>query len=158
MNLLDIISRKAIVPSLKARTKEDAIEELVDVLIDAKDLPSASRDEVVRAVMKRERLGSTGIGAGLAVPHVKQSPHVPKIMGAFGRVPEGIEFGAIDGEPVHLLFLLLSPQGDPSVHLEALKKLSSLTRQENFCKFLRAARGVDDIADTLAEVGEEPAG
>lgn len=154
MNLLDIISRKAIVSSLKARSKEAAIEELVNVLIEAKELPPSARTEVIRAVLKRERLGSTGIGAGLAVPHVKQSTHVPKIMGAFGRVPDGIEFGAIDGEPVHLLFLLLSPQGDPSVHLEALKSLSSLTRDENLCKFLRAARDVDEIIETLSEVGQ----
>jgi PTS system fructose-specific IIA component/PTS system nitrogen regulatory IIA component len=154
LNLLDIIPRKAVVASLKARTKEGAVEELVDVLIHAKELPSSARDEVIRAVMKRERLGSTGIGAGLAVPHVKQSPHVPKIMGAFGRAPEGIEFGAIDGEPVHLLFLLLSPQGDPSIHLQALKMLSGLTRDENICKFLRAANNVDEIVETLSEVGE----
>ena len=153
MTLPEIISRKAIVPSLKARTKEEAIEALVDVLIRAKDLPAPSRDEVIRAVLKRERLGSTGIGSGLAVPHVKQSPHVPKVMGAFGRVVDGIEFGAIDGEPVHLIFLLLSPEGDPSVHLEALKMLSNLTRDENFCKFLLAARGVEEILETLSEVG-----
>ena len=154
MTLLDIIPLEAILPSLKARTKESAVEELVDALIRAKKLPASSRDEVIRSVMKRERLGSTGIGSGLAVPHVKQSPHVPKIMGAFGRVEDGIEFGAIDGEPVHLLFLLLSPQGDPSIHLEALKLLSSLTRDENFCKFLRAAGGVDEIVEILSEVGE----
>lgn len=153
MKLLEIIPRDAILASLKAKTKEEAIEELVDALIQAKKLPTSSRDEVVRAVLKRERLGSTGIGSGLAVPHVKQSPHVPKIMGAFGRVIDGIEFGAIDGEPVHLLFLLLSPQGDPSVHLEVLKTLSSLTRDENFCKFLMAAEGLEEIVVTLAEIG-----
>lgn len=154
MNLLDFIPKKAILATLEARTKEGVIEELINVLIEAKALPASTKDEILRAVMKREMLGSTGIGTGLAVPHVKQHASVPKMVGAFGRAPDGIEFGAIDGEPVHLFFLLLSPQGDPTVHLEALKTLSSLTRDENFCKFLRAARGVDEIVETLAESGE----
>ena len=128
--------------------------ELVDVLVESKELPAANRDEVIRGVMKRERLGSTGIGAGLAMPHVKQSPDVPRMMGVFGRSEEGIEFDAVDGERVHLFFLLLSPPGDPGQHLEALKLLASLTRDENFRKFLRSAVGVDGIVETLAEVGE----
>lgn len=154
MNLLDFISRKSVVPSLTSRSKEDVISELVDVLIESKELPAAKRDAVIKGVMKRERLGSTGIGAGLAVPHVKQSPEVPRLMGAFGRSIDGVEFDAVDGEPVHLFFLLLSPPGDPSMHLEALKLLSGLTRDENFRKFLRSADGVDGIVETLAEVGE----
>ena len=154
MNLLDFIPKEAIIATLKARTKEEVVGELVDALIQSKKLPGANRDEVIRGVMKRERLGSTGIGAGLAVPHVKQSTHVPEMMGAFGRSPDGIEFGAVDGEPVHLFFLLLSPPGDPSQHLQALKLLSSLTRDENICKFLKAADGVDGIVETLAEVEE----
>ncbi len=154
MNLLDFISRKAVRPSLTSKSKEDVVAELVDVLVESKELPAANRDKVIRGVMKRERLGSTGIGAGLAMPHVKQSPDVPKMMGAFGRSEEGIDFDSVDGEPVHLFFLLLSPPGDPSRHLEALKLLSSLTRDDNFRKFLRSAEGVDGIVETLAEVGE----
>lgn len=156
MKLSDFISRGTIVDRLQATDKKTAMRELVENLRETHKSLNLKLDEVVNALMKRERLGSTGIGNGVAVPHAKLE-NIPTIFGAFGRSPEGIEFNAVDGEPVYLVFLVISPFDKADAHIQALQKIFQAVKRTNFCKFLRQAKGTKDITDLFREVDEESA-
>lgn len=150
--LLDFITAPVIALELEARDKEGAIQELFRLLVAADKLKQGDVGTLVDSVLERERLGSTGIGAGLAIPHVKASPLVDELVGAFGRSTRGIEWGASDGEPCHLFFLMVSPKEGVQVHLQILRKLATLGRSEHFCRFLRVAGTKDEVLATLQEV------
>ena len=119
MKFADFISKKSINPELSADTKEAAIGEMVEALVKNKAIPAGERDNIVAAIMKREELGSTGIGRGIAVPHTKH-PSVDKLVGTVAVSENGVDFNSLDGEQVHLLFLLVSPPDRPCDHLRAL--------------------------------------
>jgi mannitol/fructose-specific phosphotransferase system IIA component (Ntr-type) len=104
--------------------------------------------------MAREQLGSTGIGQGLAVPHAKHEK-VQDLVAAFGRSRKGIEFDSLDGEPVYLVFLLLSNKEASGLHLEALAYITKLLRDELFCRFLRDAANKDAVIELLREADEK---
>ena len=153
MKLAEFIPRKAIVPQLKARDKKAALKELAQVL---KGVPGGERlplSEVVDLLMAREKNGSTGIGGGVAVPHAKVAS-LKSVIGAFGRAPLGIDYGAIDGEPVHLIFLILIPAQRSEQYLTALQKISRAIRLPNVVKFLKAAKGLKEIEEIFREVEE----
>jgi mannitol/fructose-specific phosphotransferase system IIA component (Ntr-type) len=103
--------------------------------------------------MEREKLGSTGLGSGVAVPHAR-AQGIRTVMGAFGRHPKGIDFSAIDGEPVHLMFMIISPASQPEEYQRALKCVMEAIRQPNFTKFLRNASTAREIEDTFREAEE----
>ena len=103
---------------------------------------------VVKAVIKRENRGSTGFGNGVAVPHLKQAS-VETVIAAIGNAPDGIEFNALDGGPVHSIVLLLSPEDQPALHLEAMEAVFGSLSQETFRRFLRQASTVEDILTLL---------
>jgi len=153
MKLADIFVPDTIVPELDARTKLESIEELVGVLRTTRRITKASAPLIRSAIDRREEMGSTGIGRGIGVPHIKQAA-VKKIVGAFGRSSQGIEFQALDGGPVHLVFLIVSPEAEVENHLNALRKISSLANDEDMRRFLRNAESVEEIADLMAEADE----
>ena len=107
-------------------------------------------DSIVKAVMKREELGSTGIGRGVAVPHTKH-PSVDRLVGTVGVSPGGVDFDSLDGEKVQLFFLLISPPDRPGDHLRALENISRQLRDETFCRFLKKAKTAEDIRQLLDE-------
>ena len=115
MKLLDLIVKEAIDPNLEATTRDEAIGLLIDKLIDAKVLDKAQRDDFIKAIIKRERRGSTGFGHGVAVPHVKH-PEIETLTAAVGVCKDGIDFNALDGQPVHSIFLIISPEQKPEEH------------------------------------------
>ena len=156
MRLCDIISEKAVLTDLAATDKDGVIRELVDVLVKSGSVTETARKKVVAALMAREELGSTGIGQGIAVPHAKHES-VEGLVGAFGRSKAGIEFDALDGEPVHLVFLLLSNRNASGSHLEALAHISRILRDDVFCRFLRRADTRDQALDLLREADEKQA-
>jgi PTS system fructose-specific IIA component/PTS system nitrogen regulatory IIA component len=146
----DFVCKEAIRASLEAQDKEGAITELVGALIQAGQIQEAEKESIVRAIMKREELGSTGIGRGVAVPHTKH-PSVDRLIGTVGVSQEGLDFQSLDGEKVHLFFLLVSPPDRPGDHLRALENISRQLRDDTFCRFLKQSKSADDIRQLLDE-------
>ncbi|HYF52502.1 MAG TPA: PTS sugar transporter subunit IIA [Planctomycetota bacterium] len=157
MKLGDIIPDGGIMDDLKSVEKEDVIKEMVQALVKTGRIEEASSAKVIKALMDREELGSTGIGAGVAVPHAKHDS-ITDLVGAFGRSKKGINFDALDGEPVHILFLLLSSKNASGAHLEALAYISRLVRDEKFVKFLKDAKDVKELRDLLSEADQQLGG
>lgn len=153
MKFSDFIKSGAIRAELKSDTKETVIEELVQSLLDAGEIEGDQRDDIIAAIMKREELGSTGIGRGVAVPHTKH-PSVQKLVGTVGVSDEGVDFDSLDGEPVQLFFLLISPPERPGDHLRALENISRQLRDETFCRFLKQSKTAQDIDQLLHEADD----
>ena len=150
MKFSDFMNVKAIRSELTADGKEGVIDELVGALVDAGAIKVDERDSIVKAIMKREELGSTGIGRGVAVPHTKH-PSVEQLVGTVGVSSEGVSFNSLDGEKVQLLFLLVSPPDRPGDHLRALENISRQLRDDTFCRFLKQSKNADDIQQLLEE-------
>jgi len=150
MKFSDFIEVGAIRADLKAQDKEGVIEELVEALVQSDGVKQGDRASIVDAVMKREELGSTGIGRGVAVPHTKH-PSVDRLIGTVGISRDGVDFNSLDGEKVNIFFLLVSPPDRPGDHLRALENISRQLRDDTFCRFLRQSRTVDEIKQLLDE-------
>jgi mannitol/fructose-specific phosphotransferase system IIA component (Ntr-type) len=148
---LGFLTKDVIKLKLDSADKAGVIGELVDLLAASGKIEKKDVDAVKQAILKRESLGSTGIGHGLAIPHAKASPHVKGLVGAFGRTPRGVEYGAVDGEPCRLFFLMVSHAGGVDAHLKILKRLAGLARDANFCRFLRDAKDEEEILQLLKE-------
>lgn len=150
MKLLDIVIKDAILPDLKATQRDDAVREIVDSLVEANALSPELRDEFVKSIIKRENRGSTGFGHGVAVPHVKHSS-ITEMAVAVAVSQKGVEFNALDKQPVYSIFLLLSPEDKPEEHLDAMEAIFGSLSQETFRRFLRQATSVKDILTLLEE-------
>jgi PTS system fructose-specific IIA component/PTS system nitrogen regulatory IIA component len=150
MKFSDFVTVDAIRAHVVATTKEGVIREMAQSLVDAGRIAPADMDGIVKAIMKREDLGSTGIGRGVAVPHTKH-PSVSRLVGTVAVSPEGIDFDSLDGEPVHLFFLLVSPPDRPGDHLRALENISRQLRDDGFCRLLKAAKDPAAIQQLLEE-------
>lgn len=150
MKFADFVSREAIRADLSAGDKEGAIREMTEALLSAGKVSAAEFDGIIKAVLKREELGSTGIGRGVAVPHTKHAS-VERLVGAVAVSHEGVDFNSLDGEKVHLLFLLISPPDRPGDHLRALENVSRQLRDDSFCRFLKQAKTKEDIILLLDE-------
>ena len=150
MKFSDFVSGKAIRADLRSTDKTSVIAELVESLLSAGEIKPADKDDIVKAILKREELGSTGIGRGIAVPHTKH-PSVNKLIGTVGVSTNGVEFESLDGEKVQLFFLLVSPPDRPGDHLRALENISRQLRDETFCRFLKQSKTSDDILQLLNE-------
>ncbi len=122
---LEFVSRDAVIRRLEVSNKLEAIAALVNRLHSTGDLRQDAVDSIIAAIAKREELGPTGIGGGLAVPHTTH-PSVSRIVGAIGYSRSGIDFGSLDGQPVHTVVMVLSPPGKPGEHLRALEQISRL--------------------------------
>jgi len=143
MQIMDFLSKKAIITDIKSTKKEDVIKELVDVLVNAGEVEKRHRNKLVDALMTRESLGSTAIGQGIAIPHAK-SDSLEKLVAAFGLSKKGLDFDSLDGEPAYIFFLLLAPQDSAGPHLKALARISRLLKDKYFRDSLRAC--TDDKA------------
>ena len=150
MKFCDFVKQEAIKPGLDSQDKEGVIRELVASLVSAEMLDGENQDSIVEAILKREELGSTGIGRGIAVPHTKH-PSVDRLVGTVGVSQEGVDFKSLDGEKVQLFFLLVSPPDRPGDHLRALENISRQLRDETFCRFLKHSKTAEDIQQLLEE-------
>jgi PTS system fructose-specific IIA component/PTS system nitrogen regulatory IIA component len=150
MKLTDFVVPEAIIPDLKAASKEDAIRAMIDSLKTTGSIKAEDADGILSAVLKREELGSTGIGNGVAVPHTKH-PSVDRLIATVALAKEGVDFASLDGDDVYILFLLVSPPDRPGDHLRGLENISRHLRNQNFCNFLRQAKTQSDVIDLLNE-------
>jgi mannitol/fructose-specific phosphotransferase system IIA component (Ntr-type) len=153
MKLTDFIVKDAVVADLKATNRDGAIRELVVSLAAAKAIAEKDVDAVVKAIIDREKHGSTGFGKGVAVPHVKHAA-IKKRAGAIGRSSAGIDFAALDQAPVYSVVLLLSPQANPDGHLQAMENIFRNLQQDNFRRFLRQAATKQEIIDLIEEADQ----
>tara|TARA_B100001123_G_scaffold401376_1_gene488003 strand:+ start:144 stop:614 length:471 start_codon:yes stop_codon:yes gene_type:complete len=149
MNLLDILSEKSVIVGLQGETKEEIIEELVDSL--EKGVAISDREKVLQSVLDREKIMSTGIGDGIAIPHGK-SDAVITLSAALGTQKRGANFEALDGEPAYVFFLLVSPANISGPHIKALARISRLLKNEDFKKRLTAASSPEEL---IGEISEE---
>jgi fructose-specific phosphotransferase system IIA component len=148
MKLLDFVAREAILVDLQAKGKEEAIREMVGSLQRSGRLALDDMESVIRAILGREELGSTGIGQGVAVPHTRH-PTLQRLIGTVALSRQGVDFAALDGEPVDIFFLLVSPQNQPGDHLRALENISRHLKDDRFTTFLRQARSRENVIEVL---------
>jgi PTS system nitrogen regulatory IIA component len=152
MKVADFLDPRAVVEELNARNKKEVLEELCDALISLE--PSLARDRMVGILLDRERLGSTGVGEGVAIPHGKLG-ELTHLIACFGRSPKGIEFQAVDRKPVHLFFLLFAPENSAGIHLKALAKISRLLKRPNLRESLMAAPTKEEVFSILTREDAE---
>jgi mannitol/fructose-specific phosphotransferase system IIA component (Ntr-type) len=155
MKFADFVCSEAIILELNADERDGAIAELVSALGKAGRLEIGKCQEIIRAVIKRENEASTGMGKGIAVPHVKH-PAVKEVVAAIGQSSSGIDFAALDKQPVYSVILLLSPLGNPDRHLQAMENIFKHLQHDRFRRFLRQSRTVEEIKDLLQEADENP--
>jgi PTS system fructose-specific IIA component/PTS system nitrogen regulatory IIA component len=151
----DFVVREAILPELSANTKEGVIREMVESLRSAGYCKGSDSEDIVKAILKRELLGSTGIGRGVAIPHTKHNS-VDRLVGTVALSKAGVPFDSLDGEPVHVFVLLISPQDRPGDHLRALENVSRSLRDDGFVRSLRQATTRDAIWGLLSEGNTGP--
>jgi PTS system fructose-specific IIA component/PTS system nitrogen regulatory IIA component len=150
MKFSDFICKDAIRTQLEADEKEAVIRAMAKSLVEAQQVNDKDFESIVEAILKREELGSTGIGRGVAVPHTKHAS-IDHLMGTVAVSEEGVDFDSLDGEKVHLLFLLVSPPDRPGDHLRALENISRQLRDDTFCRFLKQAKTPADVWQLLEE-------
>ncbi len=153
MKLSDFVVRDAILVDLQATGKEEAIREIVRSLHASGQVTEADVEGVIRAILGREELGSTGIGQGVAVPHTRH-PTVQKLVGTVALSRHGVDFAALDGDPVDIFFLLISPPNQPGDHLRALENISRHLKDERFVSFLRQSTDKKSVVELLEEADQ----
>ena len=154
MKLTQLVAPGAIAPRLIAADRDSAIAELLNLLVACGAAPKDSRDELLRSVMDRERRGSTGFGRGVAVPHVKHKA-VKRMAAAIGLSDRGIEFNALDKQPVYSVFLLLSPDDRPEEHLQAMEVIFKNLSKDTFRRLLRQAASAENVRSLLEEADNQ---
>jgi mannitol/fructose-specific phosphotransferase system IIA component (Ntr-type) len=154
MRMSDFVVRDSIIVPLAASNKEGVIRQMVEGLRAAGQFKNADVEDIIRAILKRELLGSTGIGRGVAIPHTKHAG-VDKLVGTIAVSPAGVAFDSLDGEPVFVFVLLISPQDRPGDHLRALENVSRSLRNDHFVQELRQAKTRERVVQLL-DGADEP--
>lgn len=155
MKLSDFICFEATVPELKADDRDGVIVELISLLDKAGRLGKAQSMDIQKEMIKREKEASTGMGKGVAVPHVKHKA-IKDVVAAVGLRSVGIDFSALDKQPVYSVILLVSPLENPDRHLQAMESVFTHLQKEKFRKFLRQCRTPEQIRDLILEADEDP--
>jgi mannitol/fructose-specific phosphotransferase system IIA component (Ntr-type) len=154
MRMLQLVPEGAVIPRLKSSSRDDVVAELIDALIASGATTAKLRDDLIRAVMERERRGSTGFGRGVAVPHVKHKS-VKHMAAAIGLSDRGVDFNALDKQPVYSVFLLLSPEDRPEEHLQAMEVIFKNLSKDTFRRFLRQAQTTEEVRTLLEEADNQ---
>ena len=142
----DLVSPNAIIPAMKVNGKKQALQEIA---AKAASLTGQNEKAILEILLQREKLGSTGVGNGVAIPHGKL-PKLGNVFGLFARLERAVDFEALDGQPVDLIFLLLAPEGAGADHLKALARVARLLRDPEVARKLRASNGAEAIYAVLA--------
>lgn len=152
MKILDILDKDSIVTELRGTSKKQVLEELIEALLERK--PHLDRENLMRVLLERERLGSTGIGDGIAIPHGKLKD-LDQLALSFGKSTNGIDFESMDGKPVHLFFLLVAPESCAGIHLRALAKIARLLKNGAVRKKLGAVSTRDEVYSVIQQEDED---
>jgi PTS system nitrogen regulatory IIA component len=152
MEIVDLLMPEAVLPSLKVQSKKQLLQELAQRAAELTGLPER---RIFETLIERERLGSTGMGQGIAIPHGRLAG-LSKISGLFARLETPIAYDAVDNQPVDLVFLLLAPEGAGADHLKALARVSRLLRNQATCEKLRATRDGQVLFSLLTEKSNGP--
>ena len=152
MKLADILRESCVIADIKGITKKEILFEMVETLRKAKLIDNI--DSVVEIIMERERLGSTGIGDGVAIPHGKMKT-LNTILCVAGRSKEGVNFDAVDRQPVHIFFLVLAPEGSASQHLKVLSRISKVLRDQSFRKKMLNLTDAHEIYTNIIEADDK---
>ena len=153
MKITDFLSKDAISADLKGTNKEEIIKELVDLLVNSREVDKKYKNKLVEILLAREALGSTAIGQGIGIPHGK-SDCVNKLVGAFGLSQKGVDFDSLDGEPVYTFFLLVAPVDSAGPHLKALARISRILKDKYFRDSLKAAKDDKTIIRIITQEDE----
>ena len=151
MKICDVLQRKAILPDLKAQNKKGILEEMV---VPVAEIAAVSQEDLVKVLMERERLGSTGIGGGIGIPHGKMKDLESLVLG-FGLSRKGVDFESLDGQPTHIFFLLVTPENSTGLHLKLLARISRILKIDPFKDRLLNAADKDEIFEIIKEEDEE---
>jgi len=151
MKILDVLLKEAILSDLKADDKKGVLEELVTPVA---RIAGINHDYLVKVLMERERLGSTGIGEGIGIPHGKVKDLESLVLG-FGLSKKGVDFDSMDGQPAHIFFLLLTPENSTGLHLKLLARISRILKNDPFKQKLLRATNRDEIYSIIKEEEEE---
>ena len=151
MKITDFLSRETIVPALASRDKNAALEEMAEYLGATHHL---DKSKVLKVLLERERISTTAIGEGVAIPHGKLNG-VERVVGVFARSPEGIDFASLDGAPTHLFFVLVAPENAAADHLKALPRISRLLKDEAFRRRLMAGQSSQELYTIILEEDEK---
>jgi nitrogen PTS system EIIA component len=154
MQIMDFLSKKAILTDIKSTSKEEVIKEMVDLLIEAGDVEKRHRNKLIEALMSREALGSTAIGQGIAIPHAK-CDCVDTLVAAFGLSRKGVDFDSLDGELAYIFFLLVAPQDSAGPHLKALARISRLLKDKYFRDTLRTCADEKSVIKVIQQEDEK---
>ncbi len=155
MKFADFVCFEAIIPQLKAADRDGVIAELVSALDKAGRLGNKNCQKIIKAVIKRENEASTGMGKGVAVPHVKHEA-VKDVVAVVGLSSGGIDFSSLDKQPVFSVTLLISPSDNPDKHLQAMETIFKHLQQDTFRRFLRQSQTAEQVEDLLREADENP--
>ena len=148
MNIVELLNSESVEAEITSTTKDNVLAEMTDVLLCS--APQLNRNEVLTVLRERERLGSTGIGEGVAIPHGKLKD-LDQLILAFGRSKAGVDFDSMDGKPAHLFFLLLAPEDSISVHLKTLARISKLLKDQDVREQLLTAESSEAIYQIIQE-------
>ena len=151
MKILDVMQKEAIIDDLKSQTKKGILEEMVAPLA---NITGRDHKDLVRVLMDRERLGSTGIGGGIGIPHGKIKDLESLVLG-FGLSRKGVDFEAIDGQPTHIFFILITPENSTGLHLKLLARISRILKNDQFKDRLRNAIDRGEIFEIIKEEDED---
>ncbi|OGW87017.1 MAG: hypothetical protein A3C35_00645 [Omnitrophica bacterium RIFCSPHIGHO2_02_FULL_46_11] len=152
MKISETLDKRAIKIGLNATAKEDVLKELVDVLAQVENIGDAKG--ILKALIERENLGSTGIGQGIAIPHGK-TDKVTRLVAVLGISKSGVNFDALDGEPVYIFFLLVAPKATAGPHLKALAQISRLLRDSYFCELIRKCKTEEELFQLIKNEEEK---
>ncbi len=148
MKISEILNKDLLIADLQSKNKKGVLEELAEVLVNQRKLQDL--DQVVEVLLDREKLGSTGIGDGIAIPHGKIRG-LREVVASFGRSREGVDFESIDQKPTHLFFLLVAPENSAGIHLKALARISRLLKDPSFRRRLMEAEGGEELFRIISE-------
>jgi nitrogen PTS system EIIA component len=148
VKITDFLSVQTVIPTLAGREKNAVLQEIAGWL--ASNYPSLDKKRILEVLLERERISTTAIGEGVAIPHGKLR-EVERVLGVFARSPEGVDFASLDGGPTHLFFVLIAPENAAADHLKALARISRLLKDETFRRRLMEGKTSQEIFQTIAQ-------